>query len=181
MFETDTDGNTYFTDPKLLKDYVAIKCNATTEFYVLKGKTVKMTKENLIPRFGMKYAIYAPPKEGDRLSDKYYVREFREMPDYKEYVRGLLPYILDGNIYLLFTPAEVEEMKDMLRRLYKSYHKKEGILDYRKQYIPLLEAYIRKEWYEKAKKHESNYKTCLMQREKHIKYLWELSSEKHTD
>ena len=173
MFETDADGNTFFTDLKALTDYTPVKCTTMTEFYILKGKTVKITKDNIIPRFGMMYALYAPPIEGDPLSNKYYVREFRERPDYKEYVKSLLHYILDGNLYLLFTQGQVEETKDVLRRLYKSYHKKEGTLDYKKQYLPLVEAIIFREFWEAKKKNESGYATSLQQMDIHIKNVWE--------
>lgn len=178
MFETDSYGNRYFTSLKTLEGYTPVKCTTTSEFYILKGKTVKMTRENLSPRFGLTYAIYAPPKEGDPLSDKYYVREFREMPDYVEYVKSLRHYILDGNLYLLFTPQEIDETRDMLRRLYKSYHKRDGVLNYKTQYIPLLESSIYREWYERFKKNENNYQTSLMLIDKRIKGLWELQNEK---
>lgn len=178
MFETDDYGNSFFTSLKSLEGYTPVKCTATSEFYILKGKTVKMVKENLSPRFGMKYAIYAPVKEGDPLSGRFYPREFRERPDYTEFVKSLLPYILDGNLYLLFTQAEIDETRDMLRRLYKSYHKRDGVLNYKTQYLPLLSAHIYREWYEKNKRGESNYETSLMLMEQRIKSLWELQSEK---
>jgi hypothetical protein len=178
MFETDADGNKYFTSIKTIEGYTPVKCTTTSEFYILKGKTVKMTRENLSPRFGLTYAIYAPPKEGDPLSGKYYVREFRDIPDYVGYIKSLRHYILDGNLFLLFTPQEIDETRDMLRRLYKGYHKKDGVLNYKTQYLPLLEANIFREWYEKHKRAESNYKTSLMQMDKHIESLWMLQTNK---
>lgn len=178
MFETDEHGNTFFTSLKSLEGITPIKCTSTSEFYTLKGKVVKMVKKNIVPRFGMKYAIYAPPVEGDGLSCKYYVREFRERPDYKEYVKSLRTYILDGNLFLLFTQAEIDDIRDMLRRLYKSYHKRDGVLNYKTQYLPLLESSIYREWHERFKKNESNYQTSLMLIDKRIKGLWELQNEK---
>lgn len=173
MFETDEDGNRFFTNLKTLQGYTPIKCTTTTEFYAMQGRTVKLAKESLSPRFGLLYAIYAPPVEGDPLSNKYYIREFREQPNYEEYLKHIWNYIYDGNIYLLFTPADVEDMKATLKRLYKSYHKKEGILDYKLQYLPLLESSITRDFWEAKKKNESGYKTSLMQMNLHIKSIWE--------
>ena len=174
-FKRDEDGNEFFKSTiELPEGYKAVRCTSGVEFYKLRGRSVKIEKENLVPRFGLHYAIYAPPISMHALSDRYYPREFREMTGYEEYVKSLKGYIKDRNLWLLFSPTEIEETTDALTRLYKAYHKKEGKLDYKKQYIPLLETALYLEMYIKKNKEDVGYKTKIAQLDTRIKYLYSL-------
>jgi len=121
------------------EQYHKIKAVSTVEFYTLKGRTTKICKENIVPMFGMWYAIYSPIVKDVPTSDRYYFRQLRESHGYEERIKALRNYVKDGNLWLLMTKDEVALVTETLQRLHKAYCKTEGKLDYHKQYIPLME------------------------------------------
>lgn len=168
FLETDS-GSRYVLSPRELPEgWYAIQSTTTLDFYVMKGKTTKLTKDNLTPRFGSYYLIADSPTE----PTKYYLREFRTSTTYKDVLLRNTRYIKDGALWVLYTEEEVEEMRQTLSRLYKSYHKKEGKLDYQNQYLPLLRAHIWLDNFTRNHKHDPSYMVTIKRTEEAIRKLW---------
>jgi len=178
-FRRDEHGNLTFVSRIEIPDkYKAIKCTSTVEFYGLRGRSVKICKENLEPLFGMWYAIYAPPIAGDtdsyKYADRYFPRQLRDTDNYEESIKELRRYVKDGNLWLLLSQSDMERITETLQRLYRAYHKTEGQLDYRKQYIPLMENSIALELYIQRQKSAPDYMTKIKVWEAHIKSLYQI-------
>jgi len=174
-FRRDENGNLFFISLIELPEGIkGIKCKSTVEFYTLKVRTVKICKENLEPMFGIWYAIYSPPIVGDTASDKYYPRELRPTDNYEENIKDLRRYVKDGNLYLLLDKTFTEKITETLERLYRAYHKKDGKLDYRKQYIPLMENSLALEHYVGTGKKDPNDMSKVKAWENKIKLIYSL-------
>ena len=166
--ETES-GSRYVESPhKLPMGWHAVRSTTVLDFYTLKGRTVKLTKDNLAPRFGSFYLIANSPTE----PTMYYLHEFRDTATYRDVLQRNLRYINDGALWVLYTDQEVEAMRQTLSRLYKSYHKTEGKLDYHTQYLPLLRANMWLDDYKRNNKHDSNYMVTIKRTEEAIQKLW---------
>lgn len=185
----DESGFKFYTSlDDIKKDgYTPIKVFNALQFYRLVGKRTVLVADNLEPMVGVTFVIEANIKK-----DIYYVREFRgyslnELFWYRkdltfsgenESVLNLWRYIDDGRLYLLFNDAMVKEMKEMLRRVYKSKFNEEGVLDYR-LFIQIMELSLKYEDYREYGSSLLGFKTVCKQFSDSIDALWEEARKKN--
>ena len=186
IWQKDDISEWYDSLEELKKEFTVIKCYSPLQFFMLKGKTTVMTKDNLVPIPDLKYVLFSPQEK------RYYLKESREYSlnafyfyrrdlDFSgddEAVMNLRRYILDGNIWLLFTEEQVENTKKMLERINKAHFSAEyaqGRLDYRTQYVPLLKESIDLEDYKDWGRNLLGFKTVCRQYDMEVERLWKLS------
>jgi len=166
-------------------EYAPVKVWNTLQFFRMKGRTSVLMADNLEPIPGLQYVVFSPKE------NRYYLKESREWDLNRLYfyrrsldfsgddtsVEQLQRYVYDGNVWLLFTPAMVEDMKAMLARVYNGHYKNEGTLDYR-TYIALLENSLKLEDYKEYGSNLTGFKTVCNQFDETIKALWSVAHNK---
>ena len=124
--------------------YTVIKVWNPLQFYILPGRRSAITLDNLSPIPDLKYLVGGT-------DGKFYVREFRNIsardlrfyytdrlsPESAE-IEALRNYIYDGNVWLLLTAEQMEDIKAMLARVYKAQASGEGTFKY-KAFVELME------------------------------------------
>ncbi len=166
-------------------EYSAIKVTSPLSFYKLKGRITTLAIDNLTPIENVAYSVFSAKE------NRYYKKEFRNYPVETFFwyrpsitfsgddpaIESLRRYIMDGNVHLLLTAEQVEDISDMLKRLWKAKFKTEGKLDYR-TYIELLDQSLRLEDYKDYGSNLIGYKTVVNQFELRIEELWQQAHEK---
>src|SRR5512133_3724297 len=126
--------------------FIPVKIWSTLSFFQLKGRSSVLSLENLEPIPGLSYCVYT------KIQDRYYVKEYRgygveEMFFYRKTltfsgedaaIESLQRYVTDGNLTLLLTKAQFNDISTMLSMLHRSVLKRDGKLPY-KTYISLLD------------------------------------------
>lgn len=167
----EDDIVTWFDSPEDLKpDYIPVKCWSVLQFYQLKGKTTKLTIDNLEGIKYVYYLLYSPQEK------RYYKKFWRNYSAEVYYfyrrtntfsgedisVENLRRWIEDGNVTILFTQPQIDATREMLQRLYKAHFGAEGKMDY-KLFIELLRLSLDYEDYMDKCKNVTGYKTVCRQ------------------
>ncbi len=156
---------TYENDIAVLSDNITIGVlRHTHELYKLSEGRKALKKDNIKPDYGRVYYVYSA------FSDRYYCRELRSEGE----IFLLKDDILNKRVYITWSEQDKIDIKEAMGRVYKWYHKKEGTLNYYKQYIPLLEHTLLYEEYRNTKKESVNYYTQCNIYEQRLKKLLEL-------
>jgi hypothetical protein len=180
---TDDNGNRWVeTLDDVKPEYTPIEAISPLSFFTLANKRTVMCKENLVPLTDVQYLVMAKAEDCFYVKTYrnydvdtllfYYKRNGNDMPE----VENLLRYIYDGNVWLLFTPEMIEDMKAMLAKVYKSQFHKEGTLKY-KTFMALLKESIDYEDYQDYGKALTGFKTVSRQFEMRIGELWKLAQK----
>lgn len=159
-------------------EYTPVKAWTPLQFYNLKGKTSKITKDNIEVMKYVYYVVYAASEK------RYYKRFFRALPlDKLYFMRGddestvnFRRYIDDGTVWILFTKPQIDDTTDMLKRLWKGNLSGEGKVDYR-IWLELLAEYLDLKDYKDYGKELVGFKTVCHQKELKIADLWKKASE----
>ena len=175
------DISKWVTDIEAVKpEYTPIKVWSTIQFYQLIGKRTVLAKDNLCPIPDLYYLVHSPQEE------RYYLKEFRgysvdELYYYRrtltfsgedDAIMNLKHYVSDNRVYCLFTETHVNDMKDMLLRVYKANSNAVGELRY-KTFIKLLEISLMKEDYAEYYSSGIGFKTAMNKFDQEIQALWQ--------
>jgi len=166
-------------------EFTPVKCYSVIEFFWLKGRTTSMTISNLECIPDLHYTMYSPNEQ------RYYYREYRgyDLDTLYFYrptltfsgedvgVNNLRRYVRDGNLWLLFTQGQVENIIKILLRLWKAQFVDEGKVPYR-LYVELLKSSIDLEDFRDYGKEFTGFRTVCAQYEKRIRELWDKTREK---
>lgn len=175
----DPNDFTYFESlTEVAPEYTPIKVWTVLQFYMLKGKTSKIMKDNIEVIRYVYYVVYAPAEK------RYYKKFFRAFPldklyfikEDEEAAANLRRYVEDGNVWLLLTLGQITDTTDMLKRLWKGNLSGEGKVDYR-IWLELLAAYLDLEDYKDYGKELVGFKTVCNQMQIKIDDLWKKASE----
>lgn len=181
----DADGDIQWFDS--LDDakedgYYPVKATSLLQFFILKGKTIKILKENLESIRYLYYVVYAG-------SDKrYYFRLFRHclledlffyVHDNKE-MQHLRKFVEDGTVTLLMTKQQVMDTTALLTRLWSANLTGEGKLPY-KIYLQIMEKTLLLEDYKGHGRELTGFKTVCNKMELEIADLWRKASEVKVD
>lgn len=161
-------------------EYTAIKVWNPIQFYRLEGRKTTIVMENFTTIIDMHYCIYSPSDKhyyfkGDHhipLWDFLFSRVDPSWDSYDQVILGLVSKIQDGNIYLLLTDQQINDVSDMLIRLYKSHFVGEGKVDY-KIWIRMAETSLQYERYKERNAGVKDYLTTCNRFDKIIRELWE--------
>ena len=153
MIHTDSNNFPYFEslDEAKSEGYTVIPVKSTIQFFTLAGRKSVMTKENLVPIENLKYLLKETVPQ-----EMYYIKDYRgySLNELFLYRRDLnfsgddlsierfRDRIADGNVWLILTTDQVEDMKVLLKRIWKSQLTGEGSVPY-KIFIDLLENSIK--------------------------------------
>lgn len=161
-------------------EYFPVKCNTILQFYTLRGKTSKITIENIEPIRYVHYALFSPQEgryyykfwHSAPLEVYYFYRRTLEFSGADLSVENLRNYVEDGNIWMLYTQAQVNDTTEVLKRLWKGYFTGEGKIPY-PIYLQLLQQIIDYEDYQDKCKGVTGFKTVSNQYDTRIKELWD--------
>ena len=177
---TDDNDNKYFGSLDDMKpEYFPIKVWNILQFYTLIGRKVIISKDNVIPIPNLKYCVFSPHEK------KYYLRDFYPwsldafyfyrktiyFSGEEETIEALRRYIVDGNVHILMNKTQVQDMTNLLKRMWKSQYLGDGKLPY-KSWIRLLQVNIDYEDYIDYCKDSIGFKTMRNQFEKSIRVIW---------
>jgi len=187
MIHEDKNGSKYYEnlDESKEEGYIPVRCYSILQFYTLRGRSVKMTKENVET---IKYLYYTVFDPNVRL---HYIKFFKARPldvlfwyrktdtfgGDDEAVESLRKYVKDGNVTLLYTRQQVSDTTSVLMRLYKSHFGKESKLDFR-LYLRILEEELRYEDYKKDSKSLTGFHTVCNGFDVRIAELWKQAENK---
>ena len=161
-------------------DYTPIKAWSVLQLYTLRGKSTNLLEENLIPIKYLYYCVYDAnvKRYYKRLARPYSANEVLH-PDRPtlhfsgddQAIANLLRYISDGNLWILMSIPQVNDVTAMLERLWRANFSEDGKLDYR-MYIQILENSLKLEDFKENQKNITGYKTVINQMEITIRDLW---------
>ena len=167
-------------------DYTPVKCWSVLQLFTLKGKTTNLIEDNIIPIKYLYYCVFSPSDKRyyQRLARPYSINEVLH-PDRPtltfsgddQAITNLLRYISDGNLTILYSTEQINDVTMLLNRLYKANFKEDGKLDY-KLYIKILETSLKLEDFEENQKNITGYKTVINQLQEQISQLWQKASIK---
>ena len=179
MIHTDINGFSYYhsLDDAKADGYTPVHAFSVLCFFVLKGRTTNLAKENLIP-FNGKYCVLGTDK-------RYYVRDYRgfsvdalffcrpelgftEMDVSAEVLQR---YIYDDRAWLLYTQDMITDMKKMLDRVCKAHVNGNASLSY-KLFIQILESELKLEDYKDYGRNLTGFKTACKIQEDYINELF---------
>jgi hypothetical protein len=176
--KTDDSGFDYLESLEdCSPEFTPIKVVSLLQFFRLTGKKTVLIKDNLEPIPNLSYIVQS-------FDNVYYKRDYRgysidELFFYferdgavQESIEALRSYVIDGKVWLLYTPEMIEEMKVTLARVYKSQFNGEGILTY-KVFISILEQSIKFEEFQDRMKGITGFKTVCNSFSTNINSLWE--------
>ena len=181
MIHKDSNKFSYYESLDEMKSdgLTPVRVRNLLQFFTLAGRRNVLTKTNLIPIPALKYAVL----NGE---NRYYVREFNQKWSvdmvyfYKKSLdfsgddpamENLRRYTDDGRCWLLLTPDDIGQTKQMLARVYKGQFRQEGALDY-KLFIQILSESLKLEDYQDWGKHLTGFKTACKILQDHILELW---------
>ena len=179
MTHADENDWTYYgsLDEAKADGYAPLKAWTTLQFYILKGKTTNLRKENLIPFPNLKYLVlngenryYVRTFAGWSVDDLHFYYQDRLNPE-NEAIENLRRYSYDGRCFLILTAVNIEQTTLMLQRLWKANLEGEGKVDYR-LYLQILELSLKRDDYAEMGKNLIGYKTALKIMDGHIADLW---------
>jgi hypothetical protein len=159
--------------------FFPVKCKSVLQFFMLKGRTVVINKENIVPIPDLAYVVKAKTPERYYLR-KYHAYDLDQLYFYRQSdtfsgqdaaIENLRRYTDDNNIWLLFTKDQSAMITDMLTRVYKSQFKTEGKVPY-PIFMQLMKLYLDLEDYEQYSKHLTGSRTVINQYTTHINELW---------
>ena len=171
----------WVTDLEAVKpEYTPIKVWSTLQFYQLIGRRTVLAKDNLTPIPDLHYLVFSPP-EG-----RYYLKEFRgysvdELHFYRrtltfsgesEPIMILKHYVSDNHVFCCFTETQINDIKEMLSRVYRANVQSMGELRY-KTFIHLLEVSLMREDYAEYYSSGMGYKTIINKFDQEILALWQ--------
>lgn len=171
----------WVTDIEAVKpEFTSVKVWSTLQFYRLTGKRTVLAKDNLEPIPDLYYLVHSPG-EG-----RYYLKEFRgysvdELHYYRrtltfsgedDAIMNLRHYVSDNNVFCIFTETQVNDIKEMLSRVFRANIKGVGELKY-KTFIHLLEVSLMKEDYSTYYSDGMGYKTVINKFDQEIQALWQ--------
>jgi hypothetical protein len=177
----DNNNSQYFSTLEDVKpDYVPIKVHNLLQFYRLKGKKITLIAENIEPIPDLKYVVFSA------FEKRYYLRTYRsyDLDTFYWYrptltfsgeddsVNSLRNYIYDGNVHILFTNEQVEEMRKFLQRLWKSHLVGEGKVPY-KLFLNLLDQSLKLEDFKEYSEGLTGFRTVCKQFEDRIAGIWD--------
>ena len=165
---------------ELSPDYQPVKVWNLLQFFRLSGKKTVLAKDNLEPIPGLKYLLFSPAEKiyylkeyrGYSVDELYFYRRTLTFSGEDIAIVNLRNYVLDGNIYLLFDENMVQDTKEMLARVSKSYFHSETELKY-KTFINILSLSIDLEDYRTYSSNLTGFKTVCNQFEQKIAALWQ--------
>ncbi len=175
--------------PEIMKLHKVTKTTANfyaRERYGLykKENSCDLVKANLEPIRYLYYVVFAKA-EGRyymRLSRPYSVDDlyfyYSGRGETDEAIENLRRYVMDGNVWLLFTVQQIADTSAMLERLWKAHLSGDGKLDYR-IYLQILETSLKFEEYKDASKELTGYKTVCRTYENALLDLWKRAFEKN--
>jgi len=190
MKHTDDNDITWYEslDDVKFEGYFPIRASNPLEFFTLRGKTSVLIRDNFIPIRYLYYLVNSPQEK--RLYMRFYhVYSLDELFFYKktltfsgqdESVENLHKYIYDGNLWLLYTKAQVDSTRDVMERVWKANIKTDGDIDFKKFYpisLQIMDASLKLEEYKDYGKALTGYKTCINQQEQKILELWKIAAE----
>lgn len=157
--------------------WTPIKALSPLYFFRLIGKRTTLLKANL-EYMQLPYLILGS-------DGKYYFRDnvrIRDIDDMLYYynqndrsvseeVETLHMYINDGRLWLLYQPDDIEEMKDMLTRVYQAKNSGEGTVPY-KTFMQILTICLSYETFRNDRKETEGYKTICKSQEDNINAMW---------
>jgi len=187
VIHVDDNGfNFYVSLDEIKQDNLTpIPVTEVLSFFQLRGKTSKLSKENLIP-LECQYVVLAKEKDTTRYYTKtyrgysvdeiYFSRRSLEFSGDDVSLDSLRRYIYDNKVWLLMTPEMVEDTKKMLDRVRRA-NVTEGLLTYR-LYLQILEAELKLAEYRINHSSQVGFKTCCKIQEDYIRQLWQKVSLK---
>lgn len=185
MTHEDPNGFPYYEslDEVRADGYAPVKVWSLLQFYILKGRTTNLVKQNLEPFPNLKYLVlngenryYVRTFAGWSVDDLYFYYQDRLNPE-NEAIENLRRYVYDGKVWLLLTKDHVEQTTLMLQRLWKANLEGEGKVDYR-LYLQILDRTLKRDDYAEMGKNLIGYKTALKIMDGHIADLWKQVYEK---
>ena len=160
--------------------YNTIKVRNLLQFYQLKGKHTVLSKDNIECIPDLKYVVFSGHEQ------RYYLKTFRgydldtffwyrptlTFSGEDEAVNALRNYIYDGNVHILLTNEQTENIRSMLKRLWKGQYVGDGTVPYN-LYLKLLDQYLRLEDYRDSSQGADGYKTICNQFSTRIRGIWD--------
>jgi hypothetical protein len=159
--------------------FFPVKCKSVLQFFMLKGRTVVINKENIVPIPDLAYVVKAKTPERYYLR-KYHAYDLDQLYFYRQSdtfsgqdtaIENLRRYVDDDNVWLLFTKDQSVMITDMLTRVYKSQFKTDGKVPY-PIFLELMKESLDLEDYMIYSKHLTGSRTVGKQFEDHINALW---------
>ena len=175
------ENSKWVTDLEAVKpEFTTIKVWCLLQFYRLIGKRTVLIKDNLEPIPDLYYLLFSPQESryylkqfrGYSVDELYYYRRTLTFSGEDEAIVNLRHFVSDGNIFLLLTEIRINEMKEMLDRVYRANMQGVGSLKY-KTFIRLLEFSLMKEDYTEYYSGGLGYKTAMNKFEQDIQALWQ--------
>lgn len=146
--------------------------------------SVIMEKENLFPLTDQPYVVLGTDQ-------RYYLKTYRnynvdtlyfyfqdKISPVDEAIEQLRSYVLDEKVWILFDKTQVDDMKKMLERVFKSKISGEGTLTY-KSFIDILDLEIRLQDYRRIGANLPGNRTVVKQFEDYIADQWRKVYEKN--
>jgi hypothetical protein len=182
------DSEKYNSDDKkkIISKPIAISLARTNYGLYEKENCVDMKKNNLIPIPDLTYCVLAKYPGGDRyflrefhnysIDELYWYRQTETFSGQSTAIENLRKYVSDKRVTLLYTPEQIANTQEVLRRLWKAEFKTEGQLDY-KLYLAILEQNLLYEDYKDTGKNLTGFKTVSHQFELRIAELWKTAKK----
>ena len=176
--KTDDSGFDYFESLEdCSPEFTPVKAVSLLQFFRLMGKKTVLIKDNLEPIPNLSYLVlsfdglyYKRDYRGYSVDELFFY--FQRDGEVQEAIEALRSYIIDGKVWLLYTPEMIEEMKITLARVYNSYFKAEGTLPY-KVFVNILEQSLKFEEFQDKLKGVTGYKTVCNSFTTNISSMWE--------
>jgi len=170
VIHTDDNGWSYYeTLDELRADGLApVKVWSLLQFFMLKGRTTNIVKENFIPIPRLRYCVLGS-------DNRYYVREFRQIwtidmvyfyrksLDFSgddEAIDALHRYVYDDRAWLILDKEQVGGISAMLTRVYNANLSDKGKLPY-KIYLEIADLSLKREDFAENQKNITGYRTAL--------------------
>jgi len=162
-------------------EYTPVKAWSILQLYTLKGRTSTLTKDNLIPIKYLYYCVYDPivKRFYKRLARPYPIENllYPDRPTLTfagddQAITNLTRYIDDRNLTILYSTPQINDVSDLLKRLWQANFHTEGKLDY-KLYIQILSLSLKLEDFQNNQKGITGYRTVINQLETAITELWQ--------
>ena len=188
MIHFDSNNFPYFESLNEAKSegYTVIPVKSAIQFFTLAGRKSVMTKENLVPIENLKYLLketvpqemyYIKDYRGYSLNELFFYRRDLNFSGDDLSIERFRDRIADGNVWLILTTDQVEDMKVLLKRIWKSQLTGEGSVPY-KIFIDLLENSIKLQDYLEYSEGLTGRKTVEKQFKDNIAALWKQASTK---
>jgi hypothetical protein len=154
------------------------------QFFTMESRKTTMTKENLVPLHDQPYVVLGTDQ-------RYYLKTYRnynvdtlyfyfqdKISPVDEAIEQLRSYVLDEKVWILFDKTQVDDMKKMLERVFKSKISGEGTLTY-KSFIDILDLEIRLQDYRRIGSNLPGSRTVVNQFDLAIADQWRKVYEKN--